>query len=240
MVVDTLDIASHDGKNFFYYRLTDSTVLDRDPASENWDFLFTQYTDNTIMYPVTGILHNLGVESAKAINVNDVAAYNDFLAEDFSPYINTIGYDWKVLNQTMTGYDIADSTVYFVKAVNGDIWKVVFTGFVGSSVGKFMFGKELVTTATVNNVNGKNEASLAIYPNPSNGGNVNVVYNLNNNTTAKLMVMDITGRVVIATQLDGQKGLHQHIVATQNLAAGTYVINVMTEAGVMQQKLIVQ
>jgi hypothetical protein len=240
-VVDTLDIAAHDGKNFFYYRATDSTVLDREPSNENWDLLFTQYTDNTMAYTVTGVLHNLGVEAAKAINVADVNTYNDFLAEDFSPYINTIGYDWKTLNQQMSGYDIADSTVYFVKALNGDIWKIVFTGFQGSMAGgQFQFGKEMITTASVNNANGKNEASLAIYPNPASGGNVNVIYNLNNNATAKLMVTDITGRVVIANQLNGNKGLHQHIINTQNLAAGTYIINVMTDAGAMQQKLIVQ
>lgn len=239
-VIDTLAIAPHAGKNFFYYRASDSTVLDRGPDSENWDLLFTQYTNVDMQYTVTGILHNLGVESAKAINVADVNTYDDHFSANWSEYINTIGYDWKVLNQQMTGYDIEDSTVYFVKDLAGNIWKMVMAGFVGSSAGQFMFGKEMLATVSVNGVNGKNEASLSIYPNPVNGGNVNVIYNLNNNTTAKLMVMDMMGRVVVAQQLESQKGLHQHILTTQNLSAGTYIINVMTDAGVMQQKLIVQ
>lgn len=239
MTTDTLFINNYVGRNFFYYDVENKVEIDREPGNENWDVLFTQYWDNAMGYQVTGLLHNVDVEAVK-VTLQEETTYNDFLAHQTGPYINTIGYDWKVLNQSFT-YDMADSTLYFIKALNGDIWKVVFTGFIGSSAGSFRFTKEKLATASVQNVSGKNEASLAVYPNPASGGNATVAYNLNsNNKVARMMVMDMTGRVVIATQMDNQKGLHQQVINTQNLAAGTYIINVMTDAGAMQTKLSVQ
>jgi methionine-rich copper-binding protein CopC len=238
---DTIYTAPYDTKNFVYFSLSADSIIDREPASQDWDLLFTQYTDIAMTYTVTGILHNVGVEVLKDTTVANVTTFSNWISPDYSPYINTLGYNWKTLNQQFT-YDIEDSTVYFIKAMNGDIWKMVMTGFIGSSAGKFMFWKEKMETAGVANTSGENTASLAIYPNPATANNVSIVYNLNTeNKNVRLTVLDINGKVVAAAELDRSKGLHKAgIPDTQNLVPGMYIINLGTDNGSMQQKLIIQ
>lgn len=154
-VKDTIKKADYTGKNFAYYSLTNAAEVNREPATADWDLLFTKYI--TFDYglalgtpqAVTGVLLNKNVKAVKVSGVAvDEVDFNNYL-DSFTTNINTIGYNWKSVNYSPPPtYLIEDSATYFVRRpVNGEIWKVVFTGFTGGSSGKYYFNKELVLPA---------------------------------------------------------------------------------------------
>lgn len=244
--------ADYSTKNLVYYSLVNHTLVDREPAKDTWQLVFGQYfawVDNqgvSVPYSVTGVRSNVGVSVAKAANLADAAAYADYAAEDFQTNITTIGHYWKAINMTTFQWDIEDSLAYFVATQDGDIWKLIFTGFGGSSTGNYIFSKEkLLESDTVNQVGifeaEKLGATMVVYPNPSNGQEVTVVYNIMNPANAAtLTVLDLAGRQVYAAQLNSSAGVQQHLLDTQELNPGIYLVNLSVNGQQIHQKLIIQ
>ncbi len=245
-----IDFSNNQDKNFIYFSLENKQIIDREPASANWDLLFTKYVSSTEPYGatqaynqvVTGVLQNHGVEVAQANNV-DQDDFEDYQSATFSNHINIIGFDWKEMDYQTLGWNIADSVVYFVKTNKKDIWKVVFTGFDGSTSGSFILNKKLLYKApesSVNDVKG-GIASLALYPNPVSNGRVNLVYSFNTQVDkATVTVTDMAGRTIRNESVNTTPGINQYMITTTGLQAGMYLVNLTTDKGTMQQKLIVQ
>lgn len=227
------------GKNFAYYSLQSNSALDREPLSANWDLVFGQY--NTFIptpYVVTGILHNKGVKVAQAKPVADPAAYTNWSAHTFNTAINEIGYDWKVFSGSFV---IEDSLVYFVKTKGGDIWKLIPTGFGGSATGAYMFSKEKLKVSKVKNTSGAASATLSLYPNPSEGSVVSLVYDFNQKVThARVIVQDLKGRQVYADKLDNAAGLKIYSLNTAQMNRGIYLVTLSFDGGNIQQKLVIK
>jgi hypothetical protein len=227
-------------KNLGYYSIVNEAAVNREPNADTWDLVFTQYTGFIpIPYTLTGVLHNRGVSVAKAANIPNKTSYTGWQAHSFMSEINTIGYDWKS-HIGMGVYSVQDSLVFFVginKQAGADIWKLIFTGFEAAD-GKFFFDKQKLVAASINDVEG-NTTTMALYPNPASGSNVQVVYNLQaNNKTAMLQVTDIAGRIVYAQSLDSTAGTHTAML-TNSFSSGLYIVSVTTDAGLVQQKLVV-
>ncbi len=243
---ETITISGYSSKNFVFYSLSSNSILDREPAAANWDIVLTQYFD---MYPATaptsmqqvgGVLHNLGVEVAQAVDV-DQATYEDYSSLSFSTDINSIGYDWKNLNYGTFLYETEDQWVYFVKRKNNDIWKVVFTDFVGTSNGNYTFTKEKIYTATTGIISGQNtNNNLVLYPNPATGETTTVLYNADQAEESTLELYDLAGISIQQWPVEAQAGLNAFTVPTNNLKSGIYMIAVRSGQKISQQKLIVQ
>jgi hypothetical protein len=230
--------SAYANKIFGYYSLQTNTALDREPVTTaNWDLLFTQYTAFVpTPYTVGGILSNKGVKVAQVDNVSNPVTFNNWFGQTYKTAINEIGYDWKAFTSSWL---IAQDTVYFVKSKTGDYWKMRFTGFGGSSNGNYIFSKEKLSTVGIKE-NNDVKASISIYPNPSNGSNVTLLYDLENNyTNAELNVIDITGKLILRETLNNTIGFYSHTINTQNLKAGVYVVSIQLNNSTIQQKLIV-
>lgn len=232
------------GKNFGYYSLANNASLNREPvASTNWDFTFTQFTGLTpagggtfALYTLTGLLSNKGVSVAQANNIGNAATYKNYDAHTFNTDINEIGSDWKVFSGT---WSVTDSLVYFVKSKPGDLWKVIFTGFGGSATGNFIFTKEKLSSVGITE-NDVTVASMSVYPNPSNGNDITVVYSLENACqTATATLVDLSGKVVYAENLSSEAGLHTMKLPTTQLQSGSYILNVVVDGHVLQQKVVI-
>jgi hypothetical protein len=76
------------------------------------------------------------------------------------------------------------------------------------------------------------ESDIEIYPNPAHG-TVNIV--INKLGTANLRILDMNGRVVF----ERQNALSVVRFDADQLAAGTYVIQVTTAQGVVTKKLMI-
>ena len=224
--------ANFSEKNFAYFNLTTHSSIDREPDSESWDLLFTQYTAFIpIPYPVSGVLHNRGVEVAKAYPIDDPTTYNDYGSHEFQTEINTIGYDWK----SFTGeWSLQDSLAYFVKTADGDIWKIYFTDFGGSGTGVFEFNKEKIFTSGVEE---NTELFTEIYPNPAREF-VNVAIDSPSQET-EIKIYDLSGKV-INSQIFNGRGLQTHRLDVSSMEDGIYLLSAKSGQRVYSSKLIIQ
>ncbi len=239
--IQSIQNSIYSGKNFGYFSIQTNTQLNREPvASANWDLLFTQYTAFIpTPYTVAGVLSNKGVRVAQADDVSNPQSYNNWSAHTFVTPINEIGSDWKAF--AGGSWNLVSDTVYFVKSKTGDIWKLLFTGFGGSSTGNFIFSKEKLSTAGILEYNQSQSISLAIYPNPTQNNQVTLIYNIDKNyQNTYYTINDMSGRLVLSEALYSGSGLYQHTLLTQGLKQGLYIISMYVDGQVLQQKLIIE
>ncbi|MBI4929315.1 MAG: T9SS type A sorting domain-containing protein [Bacteroidetes bacterium] len=227
------------GKNFAYYSLQNNLALDREPLSANWDLLFTQYTAFIPSpYTVSGILHNAGVTTAHIEPIANPNTYSNWSGQTYNTAINEIGYDWKTFT---TSYVIDDSLVYFIKTKTGDVWKVIPTGFGGSSTGNYIFSKEKVSSVGIANVNGNSLGTLVLYPNPASGENTTVIYSFESSVSSAIIkIYDLSGKSVYSENLRANTGLNTYKLNTSMFNAGMYFVTVECDGNKLQQKLIVK
>lgn len=232
---ESITKADYLGKNFGYLSIQNGTKLDREPATNSWDLLFTGYQRGLDGYGVKGILANSGIKVAKAHPVADPNT-EDFIGKNFTTNIGTIGYDWKTINFTTFQWDITDSLVYFVEVPNQDVYRVVLTAFGGSSNGNFIFTKENIgSTVGVEENNISNEI-LTVYPNPASL-EVNVTFISELNT--QISLVDLTGRQVYS-KLSNTVGLSQEKIDVSNLNKGIYFLTTRSINSKSTQKIIIQ
>jgi len=136
-IVTEMD-ASTSNANYVYYSLQDNAIVaDREPDASTWDILFTKWIDNSIAYPVTGVLQNI---QTTAIDVTaDDPSTITYTNDQFLDDINTIGSDWKTINMSTYQYDIPTNRYYIVKGKDGIVYRINFTAFAGSSTGDLSF-----------------------------------------------------------------------------------------------------
>lgn len=235
----SLTKSAYSNQNFGYYSLQNNTALAREPLSASWDLLFTQYTTFIPSpYTVTGILHNKGVRVAQAKPVANPGSYINWTAHSFNSNINEIGYDWKVFTSSFV---VEDSLVYFIKAKNGDLWKVIPIDFGGSSNGNHIFSKEKLTTVGLIDNKETEYTQIALYPNPSQGENVSVVISKEKSSDALVLnIYDLNGKLLQQQKLDGLENEDINVIPlnTQTIPAGIYIVNITTKNASINQKLI--
>lgn len=232
----TLTKSDFAGKNFGYFSLQNHTDIDREPLATDWDFVLTRYVAdyNGPMATVAGVLLNNGVYATEARDVAvEEANYWDYESDSL---INTIGWDWKDINYQTFQWELEDSLSYFISDLEGNIWQVEFTGFVGSSAGKANFNKTLISSVGINDV--ETEINVAVYPNPSTDGNVSLVFNLEENE-AIANVYDMTGKMVANHTFQGQ-GFKQRNLQLNGVSAGTYILRLETERTISTKKIIIK
>ncbi len=233
------------GKRLAYFAFATGNALNREPLSADWDVVFSQYT--TVInapaptpYLVTGVLTNTGVQATKAYPIANPATYTNYAAHTFVDKINTIGYDWKSFNNTTFQWTIGDSIVYFVKRANGDIWKMVFTGFGGSANGNYIFDKEKLFSTSVSEPQRKDKF-FHVFPNPiSAGSSTTIVFDA---PTAAgqfhIVVTDATGRMCLRNSITAN-GLTSVLLNTEKLMSGIYQLTISDEMGSATRKLVIR
>ena len=139
VVTKTLNRSSYSTKNFFYYSIDSEVEKDLEPATADWDILFTKYPivfPGYGSYPVSGVLHNHGVRASRVeFNQGASPSVSDTNNFPMSANISTIGYDWK---DAFAGV-VYDTLAYYVEDQMGNINELVFTGYGGSANGKMVF-----------------------------------------------------------------------------------------------------
>ncbi|MEO6166891.1 MAG: T9SS type A sorting domain-containing protein [Chitinophagales bacterium] len=228
-------------KNFAYYSITNGAPLNLEPVTTNWDILFTRYTtllppDNT-PYLVTGVLNNVGVTVAEANNVDVNSAEASDYSNAYTASISEIGYDWKYFDMNVGQYFVTDSLCYFVKSLDGNIYKLVFKEFAGSSTGNISWEQNNAITS-VSNLNAS-FTSAAIYPNPVSD-KLNIIFNtrksLNN---LNITLSDINGITVYQTYSDASAGLNQKQFSLPDLENGFYFLRLDSGGDAMNLKVMV-
>ncbi|RLD71940.1 MAG: hypothetical protein DRI98_03645 [Bacteroidetes bacterium] len=226
-----LSAGAYVDKYFVHYSLDSTKFVDREPAMEDWDLLFTKYYDYTIPYIVTGVLSNDGHILAQEVRESgmDQSTHNSYVDTAFADTISIIGSDWKTFDMGSFTYILNDTVVYYLKTDDGDsttnsaYYKIYFTGFTGSSEGKYTFMQERLTFVSV----GKNKVMnlLQVYPNPA-ADHINVVFDLVGRS--EIDIIDMTGRLVRTTRYDAS-GFTNLSLDVSSLNPGVFFVRVSAE-----------
>lgn len=251
-------------RNFIYFSLRTKTFSDREPSNKTWDLFFTRYytlqpnpamPSQLLMYPTMGILTNmdgigsqtggakpLGVAEARGVaNKYQTSDYMYRMNNLFKTKMNEIGWDWKSFDQNTFTWKISDSLIYFVKSRSDSarIYGLVLTGFTGSGTGKVFFKTTLFPTFVAPLTNNP-VINYTVYPNPANN-DLHLVYELKPNTTsAKVIISDITGKVVLTQNLDRLTGFNDEIITLNNLEKGLYMVTLQADGISNSAKVIIQ
>lgn len=243
IIQDEVIKADYSNKNFGYYSILNEEALDLEPTTnDSWDLLFTSYVTMlgpNMPYGVTGVLTNKNVDVAKAEGVSDQESYNDWNSETYSHLINTIGYDWKSFNMQSFQFELNEELVFFIKSIDNEVWKLYFTGFGGSSNGIFEFQKELLSTSSIQEMNEK-ENLLSVYPNPNNGDNISIIYDINKlYSDLVITITDFTGKIAFQQAHINHGEFSELKINNLNLNKGGYIVNLNFGNQVLRQKLII-
>jgi hypothetical protein len=241
---DSLYINKKDylGKNFVYVNLLTKTLSNPEPLSANWDLLFSRYATSVTLfnttindYPVVGVQSNFGVQVAEARGVNKDNVSNFPYNNSYTSNISEIGWDWK----TTMSQQILDSLVYFVKAKDGNIYKLVFTYYGGNANGKVAFTKSNMGTTSARSINAA-ASSFSVYPNPTTD-QINLVFN--NSLSAReqvLTVTDVTGKEMLVQTLTTASGLNTHTLNLSQLPKGLYFVTLSADGVSAHQRVLVK
>lgn len=217
----TLDASVYPDKNFVYYDITTEAIIDREPVSAEWDVVFTRYWDMEIPYMVVGLLQNYDVTVAQVDGVD--LSFSDTTGLVYSESIKTIGSDWKSFNMGTMSYTTSDTTVYFVKTAVGEIYKLYFTGYSGTSTGKSFFTVETIQTVGIHDVN--NQTAMNIYPNPSQGNLFINAAGQFNGKDIQVSVFNTMGQEVY-NQVLSSFNESSPVILPASLKSGMYLIQV--------------
>jgi hypothetical protein len=143
--------AAYQTQHFIQYSLVDATVIDAQPDLDAWDLLFTMYIvpvpigPNVYMdYPVVGVLMNQGLQGMVVSGVDpEKASYSD-AGTGFSDADDVIGWEWKVSDPVTHAISLADSTSYFIKVQEAEIYRIYFTEYNSDDNGKISFNVKRV------------------------------------------------------------------------------------------------
>ncbi len=241
-VVDS--VAKDNNLNLSYYSLKNATELNREPANNAWDLWFTYgMTADVVAGPpgtpagvASGAVYtNRGIQSVQVSGVPNDSA--DYMTAAFDSVIFNIGDSYRV--RSMMGWEVPDSNVYFVRAKDTEIYKLVFTAYEGQSSGKIVFEKtQLTNNATV----GINDVAAAtrvlLYPNPAID-RLNVILDANQAGLHNITVTDLAGKVAYSNSTE-VNGLQNISIPVSNFANGYYLVSVETNGSRSVHKFIKQ
>lgn len=219
-------------RNFVFLNMDNHTILNREPANTDWDLLFTKYYSLDANYSVMGILANKGVEILQIDGVSNSSATFD--NGTFSEVTNEIGYDWKTFNGTTYTFDLAIDRTYFVKQLTGDIYKLYFTRYDGTSTGKIVFNKELVQVSAVNDL--KELKAISIFPNPAKDF-AHIVFDSNVNSNIDIRVYNIVGKLISSKTVKVSSGLNDIKLNVNDFYKGIYLVKIQYENKTQTLKL---
>ncbi len=231
----SLDCSQYPDKNFVYYSIENNTTLDREPLADSWDFVFTKYTATQPsggFYNVTGVLTNNEVGIIRRDSVD--ASITSWEGVPFEDNISTIGFNWKYFDMGTFKYVVDDSLVFFVKNLDGNVYKLTFTGFAGSSTGNAYFTKQLLSLSDVEDIMSLND--INVFPNPATDNFfINIDMNIDQN--AKVQVIDMHGKVVYSADIEDKSNLLKIYTGTWN--SGLYLVSVQTGNQIISKKVLV-
>lgn len=238
-VSEVVDATPYVNKMFVYYNLTTAQIVDREPAIDTWDLLFSKYMGivfdnegNPTYYPVVGATNNINTLGSKHYPVAD--GFEDWFSTPLEAYKTTIGHDWKSFSMSTFAWELADSTAYFLQTGKGDVYKIVFDYFGGTGNGRAGFVKKLISLVGNPEII-DTEITMQLFPNPATNLVNILIGNTKENANVQVKLFDLTGRMVINNQMTLTNGMLQLPLGDQ--LQGLFLLQIETEGQAFVQKL---
>lgn len=238
-ITDTLNFSNNLGTDFIGFSFATNQRVNFQPQIAAWDILFTKYMSvqpDGSPYSVTGVLDN---PKAKAKRFYPVPlTYSDWQVNAWDSTRSPIGWNWKTYNSTLGAYVMKDSLVFFVRPQSGDVYKMYFTGFAGSTTGVITFMKEKVFSFGI----GDKPAStigLAVYPNPAKD-NIHLYIDSKTGEDVRIVLSDLSGRQLGADHpYRLEQGLNAVSIDVAGFRPGVYFVTVLNAGTKAVAKVII-
>jgi hypothetical protein len=234
---ETLDIDNFLGVNFVYFDFASEDLSDREPESTEWDILFTQamvLLPQGVYFPVVSVFHNT---NSPANRFHPVPLdFNDWFTQPLEYKKSVIGGDWKWFDLTGFQWNIVDSLVFFTEALDGNIYKIYFTDYEGTSTGYIAFEAEVVSMVDVDEA-ADEDISFLISPNPAQN-DLRITLKDQDAGQYEIKLFDMSGRQVLYKKTEGQQD--EILLDISSLAEGMYVVSVFLNNKIATEKLIVK
>lgn len=242
----TIKKSDFNGKLFAYVNLNSKTIIDREPASNSWDLLFTRYKTlvtmfgQTIKYPVMGVLHNPNHLTAEYY-APDAHTFTPDTSLFLNSSISEMGWDWKVITTTPGAWPIRDSLSYVVKTGDNKYYRMYFTGYFADAQLQYVtFNKTFFSILTSTPGVIANQVSLNVYPNPVSGS-----LNLELQSEASLgdlsiTLCDMSGKTIQTESYSKVKHVFQTQLDLSALKPGLYFVKTESSLGSATRKIIIQ
>lgn len=229
--IDKSDAGATSGLIYFSFATGDKVEM-----PEDYDLIFRRYYDwaysptDTLMYSTTGVLLARNREAVVVRDVDPYAINEADYRDQYSPTVNQIGYDWKVFDFA-SGWIIDEERANFVKRPNGDIYKIIFLDFEGSSTGTTVLEQSYEGNSATRDFSVTQ--ATRIYPNPTADY---LHFTTDKNVKeAHVTLTDIsTGIQHNRTWINGQS------ISLHDFTSGTYHVAVITDQGQLLSKSIIQ
>lgn len=240
-ISETIDKADYQGKTLVYYSIENEAALDLEPVE--WDMVFTRYVTSlddgaggTIDYTVTGVLSNKGVTVVQVDGIDPSSVnYIDY-ADDYNDTLTVIGHDWK---SYQGAWVIEANRVYFVKTAEGEIWKVQFYDFEGSTTGVSTLEKTKMEDPNSTNELEKEINSFNVFPNPATDM-TNLVFDVKSLTgDAQIHLYNQLGQKVMTRDIDIHEGLNSYQMPL-SVSSGLYQVAIQVENNFITRSLLIQ
>lgn len=245
-------------KNFLYLNLTTNAILDLEPKTTAWHLNFSRYQSTAIdpasgkalPFIVSGVLSNTILSNVRGVNVyggsfvakvtrRDTAS-DAYSQAKFATSTAVIGSDWKTFDYVTNRFAVSDSTTYFVKTPTGKVYKLIFKDFGGGANGNFVFTKEYMLGTSIKDPN-DGVAALAISPNPTTDGQIQVVFDLGKNVQqANFQLFNLAGQSIYTQKLSNTEGLQTMTLPALGLNSGIYISRINFDGKTMIQKFVVR
>ncbi|WP_425420961.1 T9SS type A sorting domain-containing protein [Phaeodactylibacter xiamenensis] len=228
----TLNKADFPDNDLVYWSFSSNAVVDFIPKAGDWDLLFTRYStpldDNegsTLNYLLTGTLSGPGVEVAQVDGIDPATITFEGYEDSLSTDLDIIGHDWKNFDLGTFSWALPADRVYFVKVANGEVWKLFFVDFEGSSTGNIVFQE--TNMGVVNTVNHTLFEDISVFPNPARES-ATIALTLKQAAPVQLNVFNATGQSVWSAVSEEPAGFQTVSIPVSHLPAGTYWLQVQT------------
>ncbi|MCB0705481.1 MAG: T9SS type A sorting domain-containing protein [Saprospiraceae bacterium] len=214
-----------------------------DVLTTPWDLFFTRYvspldpgTGTLVDYTVTGVLSGPDVLIAEARGIDPTTVEEADYENDYAPELDVIGHDWKEFDLGNGGWVIYDDLAYFVKTPTGQIWRIVFINFEGSSTGVVVFEKTFV--GGLSSISDQSAAfnSFDIFPNPATD-QARIIYELKESAEVQFGLYNMQGQALWTANDQAGPGLNALEFATSDYPAGSYLF-VIRSGEEIRQKLL--
>ncbi|GAA4349995.1 hypothetical protein GCM10023185_07210 [Hymenobacter saemangeumensis] len=161
-------------------------------------------------------------------------------ASDFGSSYSSDGINWRDIDRSSPG----NVNIYFaVDAIsNNNAYAGGRSNAMSGAGGIYRWGGAVLTpTRTLGTGNAALQKSLSVYPNPSANGVFKLTIGETLKTGASVRVVDALGRQVLSQELSATNIAAQSVnLDLSKEKAGVYTLQVRTESGVAQQKLVIE
>lgn len=212
---------------------------------KDWELAFLRYatplddgTGNILQYAVTGALIGPGIKAAKIATEDTSSVIPSDYLDSLTTRTDIIGHDWKYFDFTK-GWIVHDSLVYFVKTKDGNLWKINFIDFEGSSTGNIVLVSTNLGMVTAIHKPLSALAGFDVFPNPAEQ-EVTIALELKDPAQVKIAVTNSLGQVMWSSTSKQVKDLTVWNLPVNNWAKGIYSVSVYSGTEVSTKKLLVQ